>query len=56
MSNPFDYVTAINKHDDIMLESTANDLMERDYNPFLTNRAFSYFNDTVHQANEMNQR
>ena len=56
MSNPFDYVTAINKHDDIMLESTANDLMERDYNPFLTNRAFSYFNDTIHQANEMNQR
>ena len=30
--------------------------MHGDYNPFLSNRAFSYHNDSILQANEMNQR
>jgi len=50
--NPFDYVSAIN-HDkkDIM----ADDLDEKAYNTFLTNRSLSYFPDTVSAANAMNQ-
>jgi len=50
--NPFDYVSAIN-HDkkDIM----ADDLDEKAYNTFLTNRSLSYFPDTVSAANVMNQ-
>jgi hypothetical protein len=50
--NPFDYVSAIN-HDkkDIM----ADDLDEKAYNTFLTNRSLSYFSDTVSAANVMNQ-
>ena len=54
--DPFDYVKAINTHDDVMSGYENYSLIERDYNPFLSNRAFSYFNDTVHQANEMNRR
>lgn len=33
-----------------------DDIRRRDYNPFLINRALSYFPDTVLQANAMNQR
>jgi hypothetical protein len=56
MSNPFDYVSAINTHKDIMTGTDNDSLMEKDYNPFLTNRNFSYFTDTIMQANEMNRR
>ena len=56
MIKPFDYVTAINTHKDIMTDTDNDALMEKDYNPFLSNRAFSYHNDSVLQANEMNQR
>jgi hypothetical protein len=33
-----------------------DELAEREYNPFVTNRTLSYFIDTVLQANEVNQR
>jgi len=56
MSKPFDYVFAINTHKDIMSDTDNDSLMEKDYNPFLSNRAFSYHNDTILQANEMNRR
>ena len=56
MIKPFDYVTAINTHKDIMTDTDNDALMEKDYNPFLSNRAFSYHNDSILQANEMNQR
>ena len=55
MSNPFDYVNAINAGKDIMTGTENDDLAEKGYNPFLTNRQFSYFQDTVHLANVMNQ-
>ena len=49
--NPFEYVNAINMtKKDIMVD----DLAEKAYNPFIINRSFSYFNDTVLMANEMN--
>tara|TARA_Y100001963_G_C6784529_1_gene451868 strand:- start:1092 stop:1469 length:378 start_codon:yes stop_codon:yes gene_type:complete len=49
--NPFDYINSINlTKKDIMVD----DITEKGYNPFLTNRSLSYFNDTVLIANEMN--
>lgn len=51
MSNPFDYVNAIlqTKTNLIVDETT-----EKEYNPFLTNRALSYHKDCIMFANEMN--
>jgi hypothetical protein len=50
--NLFDYVTAINySKKDIMVD----DLTEKAYDSFLTNRSLSYFQDTVLLANEMNR-
>jgi len=49
--NPFEYVNQINYgKKDIMVD----DLAERSYNGFMTNRSLSYFLDTVLLANEMN--
>jgi hypothetical protein len=49
--NPFDYVSSINStKKDIMVD----DITEASYEPFLTNRSLSYFQDTVLWANEMN--
>jgi len=56
MSNPFDFVTNINgAKKDLIRESDNPDLMEKLYNPFLVNRALSYFVDTIMYANEINQ-
>ena len=53
--SPFDFVNDINLgKKDIMTNSENPELAERTYNPFLTNRALSYFADTIHCANEMN--
>jgi hypothetical protein len=55
-SNPFDYTNAITQTKKDLMRGTANDdLAEKDYNPFLTNRALSYHSDTIHFANEMNR-
>jgi len=55
-SNPFDYTNAITQSKKDLMRGTANDdLAEKDYNPFLTNRALSYHSDTIHFANEMNR-
>lgn len=52
MSNPFDFVNAINStKKDIMVD----DLDEKSYNAFMVNRALSNFPDTVLLANEMNR-
>ena len=51
-NNPFDFINSINyTKKDIMTD----DLIEKDYNPFLTNRSLSYFVDSVIFANEMNK-
>ena len=50
MSNPFDYLNAINySKQNIMVD----DITEKGYNSFMVNRGLSYFNDTVLMANEM---
>ena len=54
--SPFDYVNAINiSKQDLIRKSENPALAEKDYSPFLTNRALSYFVDTVLYANEMNR-
>jgi hypothetical protein len=55
--NPFDYVNSINSTKQNLMRGTENDqLSEKGYKPFLTNRALSYHHDTVALANEMNMR
>ena len=49
---PFDFVNSINVSKDNLIEKDPN--CEKDYVPFLTNRALSYFPDTVLYANVMN--
>ena len=50
--SPFDYLNAINyTKKDIMVD----DIVEKQYNPFMVNRGLSYLQDTVLMANEMNQ-
>lgn len=52
---PFDYVNSINFNKKNLMRDTANDeLAEKAYVPFLTNRSLSYFMDTLLYANEMN--
>ena len=50
---PFDFVNSINKGEPYLM---TDELSEKEYVPFLTNRALSYFPDTVFYANEMNIR
>jgi hypothetical protein len=50
--NPFEYLNSINySKENIMVD----DIAEKAYNPFMTNRSLSYFQDTVFFANEMNR-
>lgn len=48
---PFDFVNSISSNKDIQMDSK---LQESIYNPFITNKALSYFVDTIFVANEMN--
>lgn len=55
MSNPFEYLNAINYTKKDLMTGTENDeLAEKGYVPFLVNRGLSYFPDTIMYANEMN--
>ena len=50
--NPFTFINEITYGKRDIME---DELAERQYNPFVTNRTLSYFIDTVLQANEINQ-
>lgn len=53
--SPFDYINSINFTKVNMMSGTDNDeLAEKGYDPFLSNRGLSYFQDTILWANEMN--
>jgi len=55
---PFSFVNEINYGKrDLMRDQNGehSDLLERVYNPYITNRSLSYFHDTVIHANEMNK-
>jgi len=55
--NPFDFVGSITTTKvDLIAESEDSDLIEKEYVPFLVNKALSYFPDTILYANEINQR
>ena len=49
--NPFDYVNAILYTKKDIMEQNGN---EKDYNPFLTNRALSYHRDSIFTAQQLN--
>lgn len=53
MSNPFDYVDEILQGKKQLI---VDDLSEKGYTPYLTNRSLSYHNDCILYANEMNMR
>ena len=53
--NPFDFVNAINLNKkDLIRGSESPDLIEKAYVPYMTNKALSYFADTIMYSNEMN--
>lgn len=55
MMSPFDFVKAINENkQDLIRDSENPDLAETFYKPFIINRAFSHFKDTIMYANEIN--
>jgi hypothetical protein len=57
MSNPFVYVDSVSYSKKNLMRGTANDdLAEKGYKPFLTNRSLSYHQDSILYANEMNMR
>lgn len=54
-TNPFDYVKSIQKTKiDLIRTADDKDQAIKDYNPFLTNKALSFYLDSVLYANEMN--
>ena len=53
---PFDYVNSINFTKKNLMRGSENDeLAEKGYAPYLTNKSLSYFTDTLLYANEMNK-
>lgn len=54
--NPFDYVNSVSSNKKNLMRGTDNDeLGEKSYQPYLVNKALSYFTDTLLYANEMNK-
>jgi hypothetical protein len=51
--NPFDYVNAILQNKKQLI---VDELTEKEYVPFLTNRSLSYHKDCIMYSNEMNMR
>ena len=55
---PFDFINAINSSGkpDLMSGTENDELAEKAYVPYITNKSLSYFPDTLMYANEMNRR
>ena len=54
--NVFDYVNSINVTKKNLMRGSENDeLMEKEYVPYVVNKSLSYFTDTLLYANEINQ-
>jgi hypothetical protein len=49
-----DFLTAINYSKESLFD-TEDDMIQKDYVPFVINRCLSYFPDTIFHANEMNR-
>ena len=55
--NPFDFMNAVSfTKEDLIHNHTNPDLIEKQYSPYMVNRGFTNFEDTILHANEMNQR
>ncbi len=53
---PFDFITDLSSNKKNLIKNAENPaLAVKDYSPFLINRGFSYFVDTIMAANEMNR-
>lgn len=54
--NVFDYVNSINiTKKNLMRDSENDELMEKEYVPYIVNKSLSYFTDTLLYANEINR-
>ena len=49
-----DFLTAINYTKESLFD-TEDEMVQKDYVPFIINRCLSYFPDTIFHANEMNK-
>jgi hypothetical protein len=56
MSSPFDFTKAIDKGVDIVRTSDNPEVVLKDYNAFIINRAYSRYPDTTLRVNELNFR
>jgi len=55
--NPFDFMTAASFSKEDLINNNENpELIEKQYIPYMVNRGFANFEDTILHANEMNQR
>lgn len=55
--SPFDFINAASQtKEDLIGDSDHPSMTEKEYVPYIINRGFSYFDDTILHANEMNQR
>lgn len=55
-NKPFDYVNSIlSSKKDLIRDSDNPELAEKGYNAYLTNKALSFYTDTIMYANDMNQ-
>ena len=55
--SPFDFMNAVSfSKEDLIRNSENPDMTEKEYTPFMVNRGFANFEDTILHANEMNMR
>ena len=55
--SPFDFMNAVSfTKEDIIRNNDNPDLIEKQYTPYVVNRGFTNFEDTILHANEMNMR
>lgn len=55
--NPFDFMNAVSfSKQDLIGDSENPEMTEKEFIPYMVNRGFANFEDTILHANEMNQR
>lgn len=54
--SPFDFVKSINYQKQDLLEDDVDAELEKEYVPYIVNRALSFTSDTILACNEVNQR
>ena len=56
MTTPFDFIGSINDQakPDLFRTADSREQIEKDYVPFIVNRGFSFYPDTILYANEVN--